>query len=340
MKRPSDADKRVLTESEYRKLHGLYTSLNHPSAVGSISNLRKASGLPRKKVLAYLETSKTYTKFKPAQRKFPRLPVISLGINHIWSLDVAYMEKIAKFNDGVKYLLLAVDSLSRKIRVQPLKSKTALAAKLAFERMVNFETSEFPIKLWVDEGKEFKGEFKKFCRENQIEVYHTYSETKSCMAESYIRTLKTLLYKYFEEYQTFRYIPQLQKFVSLVKKRQNPSIGMAADDVNAKHVPHLVSLQKRQSFPGSKPKFKVGDRVRIAFKEMPFEKGYKQQYANEVFKLSRVCVPEVKGPVTYKLLDSKDEPILGKFYTPELTHFKYLQDRGRSRHQTISFATS
>ena len=96
MKRPSDADKRVLTESENRKLHGLYTSLTHQSAFGSISKLRKASGLPRKKVLAYIETSKSYTKFKPAQRKFPRLPVISLGINHIWSLDVAFMEKNRK----------------------------------------------------------------------------------------------------------------------------------------------------------------------------------------------------------------------------------------------------
>ena len=89
MKRPSDADKRVLTESEYRNLHGIYTSLNHPSAFGSISNLKKVSGLPQKKVLAYLETSKTYTKFKPAQRKFPRLPVISLGINQNWSFNVA-----------------------------------------------------------------------------------------------------------------------------------------------------------------------------------------------------------------------------------------------------------
>ena len=122
MKRPSDADKRFLTESEYRKLHGLYTSLNHPGAFGSISNLRKASGLPRKKFLAYLETSKTYTKFKPAQKKIQRLPVMSLGKDHIWSLDVAYLEKIAKFNDGVKYLPLGVDGLSRKIRVQPLKS--------------------------------------------------------------------------------------------------------------------------------------------------------------------------------------------------------------------------
>ena len=198
--------------------------------------------------------------------------------------------------------------------------------------MLNFETFEFPIKLWVDESKEFQGEFKKFCGENEIEVYHTYSETKSCMAERYIRTLKTLLCKYFDENQTFKYILQLQKFVSFVNKRQNRSIGMAADDVNAKHVPHLVSLQKRQSLPGSRPKFKFGSRVRIAFKEMPFQKGYKQQYTNEVFKVSRVRVPKVKSPVTYHLLDSKDEPILGKFYTPELTHFKYLQDRGRLRH--------
>ena len=160
------------------------------------------------------------------------------------------MEKVEKFNDGFKYLLLAVDSLLRKILVQPLKSKAALAAKLAFQRMVNFDTFEFPIKLWVDEGEEFKGEFKNFCRENEIEVYHTYSETKSCMAERYIRTLKTLLYNFFEEYQTFKYIPQLQKFEPLVNKRRNRSIGMAADDVNAKHVPHLVSLQKRQSLPG------------------------------------------------------------------------------------------
>ena len=179
-----------------------------------------------------------------------------------------------------------------------MKSKTALAAKLAFERMLNFETFEFPIKLWVDEGKEFKGEFKNFCRGKEIEAYHTYSETKSCMAERYIRTLKTLLYKYFEEYQTFRYILQLQKIVSLLNKWRNRSIGMAADDVKSKHVPHLVSLRKRQFLLGSKPKFKSGDRVRFAFKEMPFQKSYKQQYTNEVFKVSRVFVRKVKGPVT------------------------------------------
>ena len=35
-------------------------------------------------------------------------------------MDVAYMDKLAKHNNGVKYLLVAVDVLSRYLRVQPL----------------------------------------------------------------------------------------------------------------------------------------------------------------------------------------------------------------------------
>ena len=330
---------RGLSESEYRKIHGIYTSPSNPAAFGSIRNLIKASGLSRKKVLAYLQSSKTYTKFKPVRRTFQRLPVVALGINHIWSIDVAYMEKIGKFNDGYKYLLLAVDVLSRRIRVQPLKNKTSKAATSAFEKMINFETLDFPIKIWVDQGKEFKGEFAKFCASNAIHVYHTFSETKSCMAERYIRTLKTLLYKFFEEQQTFRYLPQLQKFVTLVNSRYNRSIGMAANEVTQRHVPKLLALQTEKlnaSTNRAAKKFEVGDRVRIALKDMPFRKGYKQQYTNEVFKVAGVYRYK-KGVITYKLLDFRNEPILGRFYPAELTHFNYLENRSRSRHQRILF---
>ena len=328
---------RKLTESEYRKLHGICTSPSDPAAFGSVKNLVKASGLPRSKVLAYLQSSSTYTKFRATKRKFARLPVVSLGINHIWSLDVAYMEKLANFNNGNKYLLLAVDTLSRKIWVQPMLNKTAAAAKAAFEKMLNFETMQFPIKLWVDQGKEFRGEFLKFCNDNDIEVYSTFSETKSCMAERYIWTLKTILYKFFEEHRTFKYVHLLPKFASLVNRRYNRAIGMPAANVTAKDVPKLIALQfeKSKTRP-QKPQFEVGDRVRIALKNMPFRKGYKQQYTNEVFKVHQVCKPKKTGlATTYRLEDIKGEPILGRFYTAELTHFNYLQNRSRPRHQRI-----
>ena len=57
------------------------------------------------------------------------------------------MEKLANFNNCNKYLLPAVNTLSRKIWVQPMLNKTAAAAEAAFEKMLNFETMQFPIKL-------------------------------------------------------------------------------------------------------------------------------------------------------------------------------------------------
>ena len=79
-RRHRNVKERKLTESEYRKLHGIYTSPSDPAAFGSVRNLVKASGLPRSKVLAYLQSSSTYTKFRATKLKFTRLPVVSLGI--------------------------------------------------------------------------------------------------------------------------------------------------------------------------------------------------------------------------------------------------------------------
>ena len=55
----------------------------------------------------------TLTQSITLQKKFPRLEVQAYRLNEILSVDVAYMNKIAKFNNGVRYLLVAVDVLSR-----------------------------------------------------------------------------------------------------------------------------------------------------------------------------------------------------------------------------------
>ena len=131
---------RKLTESEFRLLHGIYTSTKHPAAFGSVRSLKKASGLSLAKVKAFLHTSSTYTKFKPVRRKFRRLSVRSLGINHIWSIDVAFMEKLAEHNNGYKYLLVAVDTLSRKTRVEAMKSKFSEETCRAFKKWLILNT--------------------------------------------------------------------------------------------------------------------------------------------------------------------------------------------------------
>ena len=78
-----------------------------------------------------------------------------------------------KFNKGVKYLLVALDVLSRFLRVEPMKNKTAAYTTRAFKIMT---TRTFPEKVWSDKGTEFKGEFKQIC-DSKNGLYNTHTHT-------------------------------------------------------------------------------------------------------------------------------------------------------------------
>ena len=54
-----------------------------------------------------------------------------------------------------------------------------------------------PEKFWVDKGNQFRGDFARFCAEKDIVVYGTHSEMKSCFAELYIRTLKSIWLNFY-----------------------------------------------------------------------------------------------------------------------------------------------
>ena len=58
---------------------------------------------------------------KKKRKRFPTPKVIAYDINEIWSLNLAYLDKLAKENKDVKHLLVAVDCLSRYLRFELLK---------------------------------------------------------------------------------------------------------------------------------------------------------------------------------------------------------------------------
>ena len=54
-----------------------------------------------------------------------------------------------------------------------------------------------PNKIWVDHGSEFyNNKFKSFLKENDIEIYSTFNEGKSVIAERFIKPLKNKIYKH------------------------------------------------------------------------------------------------------------------------------------------------
>ena len=73
----------------------------------------------------------------------------------------------------------------------------------------------------------------------------------------------------------------------------------------------------------SKPKFKVGNKVRISkYKRKVFDKGYTPNWTEEIFLVDKI---QSTNPITYRSKDLNNEEIQGRqgiFYEPELLKAK------------------
>ena len=130
---------------------------------------------------------------KPIIRKFKKRKVYSSFRDNIWGVDLADMQSLSKYNTGIKYLLCVIDLFSKYARVIPIKDKIGTSIVNAFKKIIS-EKRKLN-KIWVDQGGEFCNKsFKDFLKINNIEMYSTYNEGKSVVAERFIRTLKIKIF--------------------------------------------------------------------------------------------------------------------------------------------------
>ena len=210
-----------LSKFERQKLQRLYTQ--GAGAYGSVRKLAKASRLPVSKVRQFLPSKDSYTKFTLAARKFKRMRDFARLKSEIWCTDLAYVDKLSKENNGVKYLLVRKDLFDRTVNAKGMKTKESQESVKAFSSMIT-KTNRLK-KIWVDKGTEFAGAFKKFCAAEGIQVFSTMSETKAAFAERTIRSLKNILYRYMEDYG-YKNIHKLPQFIATLNSRRNSSIDM------------------------------------------------------------------------------------------------------------------
>ena len=70
----------------------------------------------------------------------------------------------------------------------------------------------------------------------------------------------------------------------------------------------------------SKPKFKVGDKVRISkYKTKVFDKGYTPNWTEEIFLVDKI---QSTNPITYRLKDLNKEEKQGSIFEAELLKAK------------------
>ena len=72
---------------------------------------------------------------KPIIRKLKKRTVYSAFKYHIWGAYLADMQLINRFNNGFRFLLCVIDTLSKYARIAPLKDK-----KDKFQLLILFRT--------------------------------------------------------------------------------------------------------------------------------------------------------------------------------------------------------
>ena len=100
------------------------------------------------------------------------------------------MQLISKLSKGIRFQVFI---FSKDAWVIPLKDKKGVTIVNGFQKVLD-DFKRKPNKIWVDKDSKFYNRSMKSWK-NDIEMHSTHNKGKSVVAERFIRTLKTKIYK-------------------------------------------------------------------------------------------------------------------------------------------------
>ena len=196
-----------------RFLSRVYVSPKHAASFSGLDKLylmakNQFPSVTRKEIRKWTENNLSYSLHKPSRRTIKRNKVYAPEIDSLWEADLAFVQDVAKENDGVNYLLVVIDVLSKYVWVRAMKNKTARSLLEAFYSILS--KGRKPEKLRTNKGTEFVNEsFQQYLKKKDIQFYTANNEPKASVVERVNRTLKSKLYRYFTAVNSLRYIDVL-----------------------------------------------------------------------------------------------------------------------------------
>ena len=188
----------------------------------------------------------------------------------------------------------------------------------AFESI--FKTFEkFPVNLVTDGGLEFfNSSVQKIFETYGINHYKTPTKTKmkASIAERAIRTIKSRLEKYFLHIGNRKWIDVIDQVVQNYNATPHRSIGIPPQDVNDENRDEVY----KKLYPSRNLtvvcRLKVGDKVRKIIEKNLWEKGYAQNWSEEIYEIH--SVRQSNTVCFYKLKHLNGEKLKGIYYYYQL----------------------
>ena len=302
----------------------VYFNVAHPAGYGGVNSLHKAVKGSKKDVEDYLLGNKTYRKFKSTKGKIKRARIFVSSVGYNFQADLFDMQRYSSQNKGFRYILLVIDTFSKRICVRPLKRKSRdIMAEAMRSVLTEIKTADLlcPLStLSVDLGVEFWNvKVKEVLEEFNVSIYPLRAPLKASLAEVSGRYLLEKIHKYFFHEETNNWILRLDDFVKAKNTRVNKSLGgLSPSQVNFSNQAQVYdSLYPDQERHEAKNPLTVNTVVNLAVKVLPFVKAYKGHFTEKTYKIIRRH--DHNGIFRYTIADTSDNAeISGTYYAEEL----------------------
>ena len=115
----------------------LYYDVGSPAGLSTLGRLQAAArrrklGMTQQQLTDWLEEQDAHTLHRPVRKRFQRNPYTANNIMDVWECDLVDVQRLSKYNGGVRYLLSVIDVFSKYLHVVPLKSKAGPYVTSAF----------------------------------------------------------------------------------------------------------------------------------------------------------------------------------------------------------------
>ena len=298
---------------------------DRPWSFGAKNDLYKL--FKRGEVDEALAKSNVYTRFKQHRKPKRFSPIYVYRKRELFQSDVVFFtnKDLVSANGGYKYLLTTIDVFTKMVWVYPMKENTCNNVMLCFKDILS-KCGEKPERLNTDRGSEMIcKKFENYLKENKIHHYLSYSLRKCPVVERFNLTIQSLLYKIMSHNRSLEWVKFLDQAMKIYLNRKHRTIKMSPieGDKDENEVEIRNTYLKKYIKAGlgmKKPKYSVGDTVRIFKERGNFHRGYLEDFTTEYFIIEKV-LKNLPVP-RYNVKDYNGEPIRGKFFEDELVLYK------------------
>lgn len=313
-----------------QEIYDNYTHAGHPTSFSAPGALKNHYGnrYGTRPILETLQHSDAYTSHREYHKPRVTNPFYIYRKRQQIQMDLIDVSRLKQANKGTTFILVAIDSFTKKAWARPLVTKSAKDTLPAVRSIIESMGEEKPETIFFDRGPEFVNRIVRlYLQEKNIKFIHPSSEKKAAIIERFNKTLQGLIYRYLTQNQTETYLNRLGFLMISYNSRRHRTVKMAPEDAELPERQHLVLAAHNAHYTKiagkrKKPKYAVGERVLV--KNLPsnrFHRGYHPTFNSEQFEIVSV---KTNMPIPMYILKSlnTNEIIEGGFYAEELQPIK------------------